>query len=199
MKKTLGIFLAMMMIASSNVQASIIVTADGDDSVLLAILGFDAGSLGIVDIDFGGSSFDSAFGTGTPPSEYLFTNSGVEARTILDNISALLNSYNLSAATSITQIFDSVISTSTATTLRSRFNVAYSVNSFAIGHHRSFYNTGWNWNASTSSLARFVGEPSFARMTAAAQVSTVPAPATLMLFCIGVILVAGKRCFTRFQ
>ena len=191
MKKGIGILLSLMMLASSYAQASIIVTADGDDSVLLAILGFDAGSLGIVDIDFGGSSFDSAFGTEASPSGYLFTNSGIEARAILDSMSSLLNSYNSSASTPITQILDSVFGTTAPLTLRSRFNVAYGVNAFAIGHQRSSFNgSSWNWNASTSSLARFVGEPSFARMTAA---TTVPAPATLALLIFGLALAGWHR------
>lgn len=191
MKNGIGILFSILLLASSNVQASIIVTADGDDSVLLSILGFDAGSLGIVDIDFGGSSFDSAFGTDASPSGFLFTNSGTEARTLLDRLSNLLNTYNSSASTPITQILDSVFGTAAPLTLRSRFNVAYNVNSFAFGHHRSFFsNASWNWNAGTTSLARFVGEPSFARMTAA---TSVPAPATLVLLALGLVLAGQHR------
>ncbi|MDT0595405.1 hypothetical protein [Glaciecola petra] len=192
MNKIIGILLTAMIIVSNHVNASVITTLNGDDSVLVSITGFNAGSLGLVDIDFGGSSFNSAFGTDAAPAGYLFTNSSTEARAIMDSLSALLNDYNSLAATPISQIFDSVVSTASTTILRSRFNVGFNVNSFAMGHQRSFFNGGWNFNASTSSLGRNVGEPSFARMSAANTVST---PTILFLLTIGFSLICwrGRR------
>ena len=150
MKNLIAVIITIFALSCHLASASIIVTDSSDDSALLAIRGFDAGSLGIVDMDFGGSSFNDAFGTATLPAGYLFTNSRVEAMQILNDISDLLNNYNASASTAITKVVNSV----GGTAFYQRFNIAFNVQPSANGHVRSFYNANWAFNASTRKKCR---------------------------------------------
>lgn len=184
MQRTIiAVFAILMLLGTPQVASSAsIITAPGDDSVLLGITGFDAGPLGIVDMDFGGLSFNEAFGTDASPPGYLFPTGSADALAILGDIRDLLNSYNAGAATAITAIADSVPGASIPTT--GYLNIAFDVTATDIGVFQ--INSGgavWGDPFRGETFGRDSKNWNFARMTAAA--TAVPEPATLAILGLG--------------
>ena len=173
---------------SINANASMIITTSGDDSIVEAILGFDAGPLGIVDIDFGGNTFDLAFGTDPVPADFLFASSKPEALAFITNIAAELNLYNASAATNADSV-DNVIE-GAGTDIVSYINVAYDVTATSNGVWQINYSTsgGWSDPSGGDIFSRDTSNFTYARMTAA---SVVPIPAAAWLFSSGLLGLIG--------
>lgn len=99
----------LLMLLPSAAQATLIVTTPGDDSVLEAILDFDAGPLGLVDMDFGGNHFNLAFGTDAVPAGFLFSSTRPEALSLITSIQTALNLHNAGASTPISRVKNSVL------------------------------------------------------------------------------------------
>jgi len=181
MARTKSIYLALVaVLLSPNAWAVLITTTPGDDSVIESILGFDAGSLGIVDIDFDGDSFNEAFGTDAIPSGYLFSETRDDGLALITSIQSLINDYNASASTNIvsSKAQTGDINGGVAFFIA----VAYDVRPGTNGVWQTNGGAVWGDPFRGNDFSRDTEWLVYARLTRA---TSVPEPSTLALFGIG--------------
>ena len=208
-KQALLTLVAFCLVPMAANAGPILVTDPNNDSVLVKILGFDAGPLGIVDIDFAGRRFNDAFGHDPSPAGFLFAATQGDALTITEALRNLLNTYNSTAATPVTQVYNSVYGFALKQpAMDDSIFVAFAVTASDYERYR-LRNYGviqpgsssWDVPSYRPSASRTKTTPIFARMTASAMTApavevSVPEPGTAVLFgacLVGLALTRRKK------
>lgn len=175
--------MVLMFSLAQYVGAAVIVTTDKDESVLESIKGFDAGPLGIVDMDFAGDTFNAAFGTDPKPKGYLFSETYDEAFAIASRIQALLTDYNSKTDTRIRWVMNQ--NPEAEREKPSYLDVAYNVTPTIAGNLLISSTAGrdeWSDPFQESNFHRDHTYFNYARMTRA---KGIPEPGALALLAIG--------------
>lgn len=175
------VYAILCLLFAHSAHSGLIITSSTSAAVVERITGVNLGTLGTVDVEFAGSNFNQAFGTGTPPAGFLFPSTSSEAFTISASLRSILNTYNLNnPSTPVNFVADQ-----NSNSVQSRFYVAYNIQLLSHGNVSALIRPGtreWIFDGSSSAATRMgTGPVLFARITSA----DVPAPGTIALIGLG--------------